>query len=251
MIVFCFGLQRSGSTLVFEIARAALERAGHDQARLASELLGHDRPENFLDDLSLARLERIERAVGNRTVAIKTHAGPPPDVAARVTARPERFPAVLVSYRDPRGIGLSLLDAGHRARLGLRRQPSRPRLALDRLTNRNAYGEAFASLVDHGDALRVIEGGIARAARWLACPQAHPCHYDALVSDWDAGVEAVAKALGGDLTGAQASAALEGRFTQLHVGRPERWREVLSPEMERLYRARLAAPFERVFGHAF
>ncbi|HKJ25791.1 MAG TPA: hypothetical protein VKB65_13275 [Myxococcota bacterium] len=251
MIVVCFGLQRSGSTLAFELARAVLERAGHDQARLSSELLGHDRPENFVDDVSLARLERIERATGERTVAIKTHAAAPPDVAARLAEQPARFPAVLVSYRDPRGIGLSLLDAGHRARLGLRRQPPRPMLALDRLTSRNAYGEAFASLVDHGDAIRVIEGGIARAATWLACPQAHPCGYDALMSDWDAGAEAIAKALGGELTGAEAGAALEGRFTQLAVGRPGRWREVLSPEMDRLYRERLGRPFERVFGHAF
>lgn len=251
MIVLCFGQQRSGSTLVFELARAILERGGHDQARLESELLGHERPENFVDDPSLARLERIERATGERAVAIKTHAAAPPDVVAHVSARAARFPAVLVSYRDPRGTGLSLLDAGHRARLGLRGQPARPLLALDRLSNRNAYGEAFASLVDHGDAIRVIGGAIERAATWLACTQAHPCYYDTLVADWDASVEALAKALGSELTGAEARAALEGRFTQLHVGRPERHREVFSPEMDRLYRERLAGPFERVFGHSF
>jgi hypothetical protein len=117
MLVLCYGLTKSGSTLAFELIKAMLNSAGHAQERLPDGPVNPGHRVNYVQPLNRQRLNDILSAVGDRWIAVKTHAGiADPMFTYLEKLQRERRIQVVVSYRDPRDICLAMLDAGSAAR---------------------------------------------------------------------------------------------------------------------------------------
>jgi hypothetical protein len=118
MIVLCYGMTKSGSTLGFELCRAALQARGYQQRRLSDAVVraGHDI--NFMGDPTPDHLQKtLGELRRQEIIAVKLH-GPLDTETRRYLESADgrdRF-RVQVSYRDPREIALSLLDAGEKIR---------------------------------------------------------------------------------------------------------------------------------------
>lgn len=123
MIVFSYGIPKSGSTLAFKITTCIATLGGHRQILLPGTLLpaalrkGIRDKINFADHLDPDVLPRLIDFVGDRVIIIKTHASPSLKwiEVYNEFARLDLVRAH-VNHRDPRDICLSLIDAGTQAR---------------------------------------------------------------------------------------------------------------------------------------
>jgi hypothetical protein len=125
VLVLCYGIPKSGSTLAFELVKSALKNAGFEQKTFVNHARGTEGAEaglpgvrNFAASLDKPTLEDLFARMGTaRKIAVKTHS-PFPD--ADFAWLEERQLAgdiqVIASYRDPREICLSLMDAAEKAR---------------------------------------------------------------------------------------------------------------------------------------
>lgn len=119
MIVLCYGMTKSGSTLAFELCKAVLAAHGHVQRQLSDAVVvreGHGG--NFMVRPTPEKLQRtlLELAPGE-IIAIKLHARLTTETRTYLASPVARDSCrVQVSYRDPRDIALSLLDAGQHIR---------------------------------------------------------------------------------------------------------------------------------------
>lgn len=119
MILFCYGLTKSGSTLCWQLARGVLQAAGFPQRRLPDDAAVDPRMRiNFMHELTEDRLARLRAAVpDDAIVAIKTHSRFRPDLLPVLDEMVAQGALkVHAAYRDPRDICLSLVDAGARSR---------------------------------------------------------------------------------------------------------------------------------------
>ena len=119
MLVICYGITKSGSTLAFELVKGMLESAGHPQTILPEEVIGPRERINFVDGpMSRDRVKSLLRAIGRKhKVAVKTHAKFDERELLWYEAMQARGRLQIVaSYRDPRDICLSMVDAGAHAR---------------------------------------------------------------------------------------------------------------------------------------
>ncbi|PWS33963.1 hypothetical protein DFH01_27640 [Falsiroseomonas bella] len=66
MLVFSYGIPKSGSTLAFNIARAVAVLGGHPQRRLAPPLTSPDGRVNYQQDLDPATLRDLARLAEGR-----------------------------------------------------------------------------------------------------------------------------------------------------------------------------------------
>jgi len=185
MIILSYGMQRSGSTLTYEIIRIILEENGFPQHILPNDIKMHDRNDNFVDEVSIKKLDSIQNYIGDNIICIKTHSPLSHEVHDYIKNNTEIFPVVIVSYRDPRDIGLSLLDSGWAARLKEPNIYPKYVLAFYRLTHRNPYKYPFANILDHGDALDLIESSIKNAGTYVNLPQAFLPSYEKLLSQFN------------------------------------------------------------------
>lgn len=125
MLVLCYGIPKSGSTLAFELVKGMLQGAGFDQETFVNDRLGPERLKragptnrNYVTRVSKQKIRDLVNEIGpDRKIAVKTHAR----FQERLFPWLERMQAdgqlqVIASYRDPREICLSLLDAGEKAR---------------------------------------------------------------------------------------------------------------------------------------
>lgn len=162
MILFCYGIPKSGSTLAFLMARQALWLAGHSQALLPEPLRSPGQPINFLEGLDAALLPKLVAATAGRIVAVKTHACPGPDwVAAYARLAGEGLVSAHVVLRDPRDICLALRDAAAAAR--------------------RAGQLAFAEFDDLGaDVVPRVRQYLAELAVWRALPRAMALEYETM-----------------------------------------------------------------------
>jgi hypothetical protein len=123
MIVFSYGIPKSGSTLAFKIATCVATLGGHRQILMPGTLLpatlrkGIRDKINFAGELDPEMLPRLIEWVGERLIIIKTHSNPSPDwINTYNKFAAYNLVKAHVNHRDPRDICLSLLDAGTRAR---------------------------------------------------------------------------------------------------------------------------------------
>lgn len=125
MLVLCYGIPKSGSTLAFELVRTSLKNAGFHQKTFvndARDLEGADAGlpglRNFVNGVDRQRIEKLIEAIGpDKKVAVKTHSVFPDDDFLWL----EQLQAggglqIFASYRDPREICLSLTDAARKAK---------------------------------------------------------------------------------------------------------------------------------------
>lgn len=177
MLIFSYGIPKSGSTLAFQIARATARFAGHSQRLLPAPLSTPGHRVNFHQVLDPALLEPLLRRVGDRILVIKTHDRPDAawigayaELAARGAAR------AIVNHRDPRDICLSLCDAGRVAR---------------------AQGEeAFSEFVSLDTAAARVRGYLADLDAWRGLPGLLDVRYETCAFRMDAAVEAIKTHLG-------------------------------------------------------
>lgn len=221
MIVFSYGIPKSGSTLAFQIARAVAVLGGSPQWRLPPPLATPGHRVNFQQVLDAGLLRRAAERAGDRILVVKTHDAPGPDWAAAYRDLAERGQAAaLISHRDPRDICLSLLDAG----------------ALARRRGEAAFSE-YATLEDA--ALRV-RGYLAEMERWHGLPGLLHLRYETCAFRMEEAIAAVATHLGVRCPGWPVRFYVERiAFTHRNKAIPERHRAELTAEQ----RAPLDAAF--------
>jgi len=214
MIVFSYGITKSGSTLAFELIKGCLESAGHRQLRLADGLV---EPEHGINFLAIRRhepedIERLIAAVPQDTIiAVKTH----DSFAARhrpVIEAACREGTVLaqVVHRDPRDTCLSMVDAGAAARA--------------------AGHQAFSELATLDDALDAVTRQMRNLERWLAMPHVLEFEYEELVTRPYDCIEKIADTLGIEPEPGQAYRhAYVDAFTQKNKARLSRHRQEMAP----------------------
>lgn len=177
MLVFSYGVPKSGSTLAFQVARAAAVIGGHPQRLLPAPLCTPGHRVNFQQRLDPELLWRTAERAGDRILVIKTHDRPGDawaaayrDLAARGQA------AAIVNHRDPRDICLSLCDAGRAAR---------------------ALGErAFAEFVTLEDAVARVRGYLAELDAWRGLPRVLELRYEVCAFRMDDAIAAIKAHLG-------------------------------------------------------
>jgi hypothetical protein len=178
MLVVCYGVTKSGSTLAFELAKRALANSGHSQARLSDQALGTKHNINFIDSISPDRIKAMEAEVGpDSLVAIKTHTGLDrrnfryiDDLCAQGHLK------VQVVYRDPRDVCLSMIDAGMRARAA-------------------GHG-AFSEIRDMADAVQAVERQLGKLRRWGALTNALIVGYEDVAFNTEAALTQIESHLG-------------------------------------------------------
>jgi hypothetical protein len=150
MLVLCYGITKSGSTLAFELVKGILETGGHPQLRLPEDAVNPGHRINYIQPLTRKRLDDLLSAVGERSIAVKTHAALAPPLFSYVEElQGSGRMQVIASYRDPRDICLSLVDAGERARASGRSEFSLMRnihIAADEVAKQIPKFEVWASL---------------------------------------------------------------------------------------------------------
>jgi sulfotransferase family protein len=229
LIIFSYGLTKSGSTLAFQLTRMGCEQAGFDQPQIAVPGLVVSPRINAIEHVSAAQADALleeVRALGHPMV-LKTHTRCDPAVRALVEAGHARVQVVL---RDPRDVALSMLDNGR-----LSRERGRP---------------AFAEIVTLEDAIAALDNQIESLRGWAALPGAQILHYDDLAFDTVATTARILAHL--DLPGdpaAIAAAVRSGRFTQLNKGIPHRHRAEMTAADSARFRSHFAA-FHDDFLHA-
>ncbi|MGX9964700.1 hypothetical protein ACVFYP_15325 [Roseomonas sp. F4] len=177
MLVFSYGIPKSGSTLAFELAKAVARLGGHSQRKLPAALLPGGHKVNFAQDLTPEALRGLAALAEGRLRIIKTHACPGPDWVAEYRALAARgLVSAHVNHRDPRDICLSLLDAG--------------RLARGR--GEQAFSE-FVTLEDAADRVRRYLG---EQAIWSGLPRRLDLQYDDCAFRMDSAIEAIKADLG-------------------------------------------------------
>ena len=178
MIVLCYGVTKSGSTLAFELAKRALANCGHSQDRLSDEAIPSGHKINFIDSISPEIIAQLDKEIGpKRMVAIKTHTGLDREsflhldklsAAGRIK--------VQAVYRDPRDICLSMIDAGKSARA--------------------AGQSAFSEIHDMADAIQAVERQLGKLRRWGALTNVLLISYDSAAFDTEKALIAIDKQLG-------------------------------------------------------
>jgi len=178
MLVLCYGMQKSGSTLAFEMVRGVLQSAGFDQPLVYNDLRDPaEARRNYIDTIGEEKVAALIETIGpTRKIAVKTHATLPDGLFTWVEERQRaREIQIVTSYRDPRDVCLSLLDAGAKARA----------------KNAGAFGN-FETLEDAADFVR---GRIARFRKWSAVQGTLRLNYDTVAYEPEKAIGAIERAL--------------------------------------------------------
>lgn len=218
-IYFSYGMTKSGSTLAYELARAALVLSGFDQPRLSTAAVMDRKKLNFvahLTEANTAALLAEAEALGHMVV-IKTHTRPDPPVVALLQSGQAIAHA---TFRDPRDMALSMVDHGDKSRA-----KGRP---------------GFTEFREPADALENIKHQSNSLLAWLSLPGVKPLFYNDLAFDMEATTRAMMAHMG--LTADPAAViqmATGERFTQLNKGIRDRYRT----EMDTSLSARFLTEF--------
>jgi hypothetical protein len=148
MIVLCYGMTRSGSTLAFELCKAVLAQRGYEQRPLPEGAVEGGRRINFINKVSIRDLRRLLKEVSaTERIAVKIHVSIGLEqVRFLETCVRQGSARVHVNYRDPREVCLSLIDAGVRARE----------------RGRQAFSEVYSLT----DAAKIVNRRLAACRRW-------------------------------------------------------------------------------------
>ena len=222
MIVFSYGIPKSGSTLAFQILRAVAFMAGSPQWRLPAPLCTPGHRVNFQQRLDPGLLRETAARAKGRILVIKTHDAPRRDWAEAyrdLAARGEA--AAVLCHRDPRDICLALLDAGRLAR--------------------EAGDAAFAEYAALPETAARVGRYLAELERWRGLPRVLDLRYETCAFRMDEAIGAVKEHLGVRCpTWPVRLYAGHIAFTHRNKAVPERHLAELTPE-ER-------APLDAAFG---
>ncbi len=229
MLILCYGITKSGSTLAFELVKGILESAGHPQPRLSDDVVNPGHGVNYIQPLDRRRMNQLIEAVGDRWIAVKTHAGFA-DPLFPLLEKMERKGQlrVIASYRDPREICLSLIDAG--------------------VASRAAGKKEFSDVRDLDSAIPRVSEQILKFRKWGALRNTLRLDYDTVAFDTDIAIDRIEHSLGivGDRDRAKHH-AFAGAFTQKNRGERHRAHKELSPEQDAKLREAFAEVLENVY----
>jgi hypothetical protein len=211
MLVICYGMAKSGSTLAFELTKGVLSAAGHDQGKVKSDGLKKRRGGNYIAELTRESLVDIVDAIEpGRIVAAKTHKCFEDEEFSWVEEfQVQRKIQIVASYRDPRDMCLSLVDHGARSR--------------------EKGQESYANIEDLDDAARLIANAIPKFRRWAALSGSLRLYYDTVAFSPDAAIEALENVLGVTCDHEEVKKhAFEDSFTQRNKAQKMRFESEMS-----------------------
>lgn len=207
-LYICFGVQKSGSTLAYQLSRAVAERAGFDQAPLHP-----DRPGNAFNNQDsdgfaemLAHAERTDR----RMVVLKTHAEPMPSLVRAVL---DGTAVVQAHTRDPRDVALSMLDAAARNDAWGKNHRKEPLQSVD-------------------DAIVRIRRMVRRHQEWAQLPGTLCLNYERTAFSTQDTVRQIAAHMGVTAAPLRDAMRAKRRFTQFNTGRSQRHLAEMAPEVQ-------------------
>jgi len=177
MLIFCYGQTKSGTTLAFELIKSVLDSAGHKQHKLLGEPVDARSSINYIEALTRKKLNDLLSTIGSRWIAVKTHSGIADPLFAYVERlQGERRLQLVVSYRDPRDICLSLLDAGEAARV--------------------SGAKRFSHVTDLAVAKKRVAAQAEIFFKWAAVPGALLLYHDMVAFDPDTAIDRIESCLG-------------------------------------------------------
>jgi hypothetical protein len=222
MLVICYGIAKSGSTLAYELVKGVLADAGHSQKKVRSLAIKPKARGNHLAELSRDALLDTMAAIGDeRIVAAKTHMAMPGSMFPWLEEMQQaRKLQVFASYRDPRDICLSLVDHG--------------------VKSRDAGRPGFSRIHALDDAADVVERAIAKFRQWAALKGSARLSFDTVAFAPDDAIAAIEARLGvkADREAVKRH-AFEDAFTQKNKARRHRYED----ELDAADRARLSQRF--------
>jgi len=226
MLVLCYGIPKSGSTLAFELVKGVLESVGHRQERLPDGPVNRHRRMNFLEPVDESRVKTLIAAIGQRSIAVKTHSGMSDALFPFLeNLQAARQVQIIASYRDPRDICLSLVDAGVKARAKGRKE--------------------FSETVDIASAVPRVVAQIAKFRKWASVRGALRLDYDTVAFATDTAIDQIEKSLGIVSDRARAKEhAFTDAFTQRNKAKRKRFEEELTEAQKKELTAKFA-PFIR------
>ena len=229
MLVICCGMAKSGSTLSFELVKGVLIDAGYSQAKVKSTGIKPKGHGNHIADLSReAILDMIEQIGPGKIVAAKTHKCFSEDMFGWMEElQAERKIQIVVSYRDPRDVCLSLVDHGAKAREG-----GRP---------------GFSKIHDLARAADVFERAILKFRKWSSLRGSLRLYFETMAFLPDAAIDAIEKVLGVTCDHEAAKRhAFEDAFTQRNKAKKNRFEDELDEAQNKELAARFNEFIERV-----
>lgn len=229
MLVICCGMAKSGSTLSFELVRGVLMGAGHSQAKVRCAGIKPRARGNHLSGLSRDSLLEVIESIGRgRIVAAKTHKCFSDDMFAWMEQlQAERKIQVVVSYRDPRDVCLSLIDHGAKAR-----EDGRP---------------GFAKIHDLSGAADAFARAIPKFRKWGSLRGSLRLHFETMAFSPDEAIGAIERVLGVSCDHEAVKAhAFEGAFTQRNKAKKNRFEDELDDVQKQELGDRFGEFIERV-----
>jgi hypothetical protein len=211
-------MQKSGSTLAFELTCGILTSAGFAQDFIRNDLHGPvtesgRTPRNYIEHIDEDSLRGLVETIGpDRRIAVKTHATFLDEMFPFMEKmQAERALQVVASYRDPRDVCLSLLDAGEKSRR----------------TGTGAFGdfETLDGVTDY------VKGRIARFRKWASLHGSLRLNYDTVAYKPNDAIDALEAVLNVKSDRAQVMKhAFDEAFTHKNKAQRNRHQSELSPD---------------------
>jgi predicted ribosome quality control (RQC) complex YloA/Tae2 family protein len=211
-------MQKSGSTLAFEIVSGMLQSAGDEQVFIHNDLRAPKDGKtyrNYVEKISSENILALIESVGpDRKIAFKTHAIFPEEIFPLLEdLQAKRDLQIVASYRDPRDICLSLLDAGEKAR--------------------SLSKEQFSDLRTLNDAAKYTLGRAARFRKWASLRGTLRLNYDTVAYEPQKAIDALEPILGVTCDRAQVMQhAFSDAFTQKNKAKRSRYAEEMIEEQQ-------------------
>ena len=226
MLIISYGIPKSGSTLAYELVRGMLANAGFAQefardgeATATPPRRGAKR--NFVPRLTREKIEELVETIGpNRRIAVKTHDDFDPAMFGWLEDLQQRGDIqVIASYRDPRDICLSLLDAAERARA------------------REDGPKAFSHVQDLEHATEKVGRRLEEFRRWAALKGTLRIDYEDLAFDTGKVIDRLERTLGIVCNREQVLRyAFSEALTQKNKAKPRRHEEELDDAQKKIMR---------------
>lgn len=216
MILISYGITKSGSTLAFELAKAILSTAGHEQVRLSDDVVEPGHHINFINQVTQPRIEALINAVpDDQIVAIKTHTGFSPTLLPYLDDLSGAGKIkVHANSRDPREVCLSLLDAGEQAR------------------ERNR--KAFSEVETLEQAAENVHRQFGVFIRWASINGSLHLAYNKTAFEMEAAIADIAAHLGVEPDAAEVRRIVtDVAFTQKNKAVKDRYKSELTPEQDK------------------
>jgi hypothetical protein len=208
MIVISYGVEKSGTTLAYEMAKAVLALNGHPQGLLEPRFVKGHRRNNLIGDWSEAALADLLACTARTKLVVKTHHPLPARTADRVREGIDAGEIKLhVVFRDPRDAVLSMIDWER-----VRPQPS---------------GDMFqAEIRTVSDACAVLRRRLRNLRSWGALPSLK-LPYEAFAFDRTFGPRAIAQHLGLEVDPEEVWSVVDQLETKKNVARAGRHHQEL------------------------